>query len=261
MLNLDMIMLGWWRTATELGYYSAAQRILQIFYIFPPLLSSALFPALVRFVAQNKGENVRKLAEQTVTMLFAIAIPLTIGGIILAEPFMALLYGSEYAPAATTFQILMLTILLIFPASLLGNLAFAYNKHIRLAIPVAVASIGNVVFNALLIPSFGIVGCSIATVIALFAQNILTWRIVKREVIAFKTIGYLPRIIASAAGMGIITILLSYLKVPVIPNIAVSIFAYVGFLFLLREPLIDEMRTILKSVWGGRVPSDTQISP
>lgn len=250
MLNLDMIMLGWWRTATELGYYSAAQRVLQIFYIFPPLLSSALFPTLVRLIGQGKEGKVREMAEQTITLLFAIAIPLTIGGIILAKPFMAFIYGGEYAPAAAAFRFLMVTLLFIFPASILGNLAFAYNKQMRFVTPVAIASIGNFAFNALLIPSFGIVGCSIATIIALLAQNIITWRIIKREVIAFKTLRHLPRIVAGATGMGIITFLLEFFGLPIIPNIVVSVALYVGLLFLFREPLIRQLRATLGSVWA-----------
>lgn len=37
---------------------------------------------------------------------------------------------------------------------------------------------------------------------------------------------------------------------------AVIIYAsvYIGLLFLFREPLIHELRTILKSVWGERSP-------
>ena len=40
MISTDTIMLGWLKNATEVGYYSAAQRPVQIFYILPPAASS-----------------------------------------------------------------------------------------------------------------------------------------------------------------------------------------------------------------------------
>src|SRR3989344_7556164 len=74
-LNTDIIMLGWMRSPEEVGYYSAAQKLIQILYVIPTLLAVSLFPAMARAVEHNR-EMVRKLLEKSVTttILFAIHI-------------------------------------------------------------------------------------------------------------------------------------------------------------------------------------------
>ncbi len=53
MTNTDIVMLGWLRTPIEVGYYSAAQKLILLAYVFPALLASASFPALSRFAKTN----------------------------------------------------------------------------------------------------------------------------------------------------------------------------------------------------------------
>ena len=60
MLNTDVVMLGWWRTAEEIGYYSIGQRVVGILYTLPALLMSGVFPTLSRFVQQNEKEKRKK---------------------------------------------------------------------------------------------------------------------------------------------------------------------------------------------------------
>jgi len=70
MLNTDVIMLGWWRTAEEIGYYSIGQRVIGILYTLPALLMSGIFPTLSRFVQQNEKEREKNLNEKSTAVIF-----------------------------------------------------------------------------------------------------------------------------------------------------------------------------------------------
>src|SRR3989344_5960186 len=72
MLNTDIIMLGWLRSPEEVGYYSAAQKIIYLLYILPSLLASGIFPSLVRLV-KSDSEKARQLLEKTVAVVFLAA--------------------------------------------------------------------------------------------------------------------------------------------------------------------------------------------
>lgn len=239
MLNTDMIMLGWWRTAEEIGYYSSAQKIVQVLYTLPAILASGIFPALARLVGLGDREKERALIEKTVSVTFLAAIPLTVGGIILAEPIIHFLYGSEYAPAAGAFRIIIATTLLIFPGTVIGNLILAHNKQKKFGVFVASASAANVFFNTLLIPKFGIIGSAVATIVAQSISNGLAWRMIK-SFSPFSAAKYLTKIILSSVIMGAAALALNALGIHVLATIVISSAVYLASLFVLKEKLIGE---------------------
>lgn len=175
MLNTDIIMLGWLRSAEEVGYYSAAQKIIQLLYILPTLVATSIFPVIARMVMQN-AIFVKTTLEKATAIIVLISIPITLIGLIFAGPIISLLYGSEYAPAVLTFRILMATILIVYPSTLIGNAIFAYDQQKSFIVFVLMATLSNVGFNFLLIPKFGIEGAAVSTIVTQLLTNVLIWR-------------------------------------------------------------------------------------
>ncbi len=175
MLNTDIIMLGWLRTASEVGYYSVAQKLILLSYVFPQLIATSIFPPLARAVAAD-GAVAKNLLEKSVALVILAAIPIVIIGFLLATPIITLVFGSAYTSAIPAFRLLILTILIVYPATLLGNAIFAYDKQRSFLTFVMVAIFGNAVFNLLLIPSYGIEGAATATIITQLITNALIWK-------------------------------------------------------------------------------------
>ena len=179
MLNTDIIMLGWLRQPAEVGYYSAAQKLIQVLYVLPALFAASVFPIVAKLV-RTDALAVKKLLEKSVALVILVSLPIALLGIVLAEPIIELLFGMEYAPSILTFRILMATIVIVYPASLLGYAIFAYDEQKNFIWFVAVAALGNVLFNFLLIPKFGIEGAAVSTIITQLLTNALIWRKVKK---------------------------------------------------------------------------------
>lgn len=175
MLNIDLIMLGWMRTAEEVGLYSAAQKPIQLLYILPTLLASSLFPVLSR-LAKTAPDIAKNILKKYVRIVVALSLPIALGGIFLAGPVMRLLYGSEYLPAIGALQILSFTILIVYPSTLLGNAIFAWDHQKDFVIFVLVAFISKIAFNLILVPSMGIEGTALSMVFAQLLTNALIWR-------------------------------------------------------------------------------------
>lgn len=243
MLNIDIVMLGWWRTPEEIGYYSASQRVAQILYTLPAIFASSAFPAMTRFIKQKEIGRARNLNEKLISALYFIAIPLTIGGIILSAPLIKFIFGQEYLPASASFQILIATLLIHFPGAILGNLIMAHNQQKQLVKYVIIGSASNVIFNVLLIPSLGISGAAIATLISQFAYFAPIWIKIK-QISNFYIIHHLKKIIAGAIIMGIFSYTFNKLELNVIINIILSIIIYFGALYLIREKIIDEIKEL-----------------
>jgi len=244
MFNTDLVMLGWWRTSTEIGFYSAAQKIIQVLYTLPGILASVFFPTISRLVGQKKDAEIKSLTERGITSLLLIAIPLTVGGIILAKPIINLLYGQEYAPATGVFQILIFTTLL-FPSALIANLVLSYNKQRDAVKFVALASFGNIFLNILLIPRFGIVGAAIATSLAQLTVSGCTWLMMKR-VNNFYTLRHLKKISLAVLIMGTASFFLNKFGLHVLPSIIISGLIYFFALLVLKERVVKEIIVMAK---------------
>src|SRR3989344_4101700 len=75
MINTDTILLGWLRSAEEVGFYSAAQKPVQLLYLMPTLFAVSLFPVLTRLAVQDK-EKFKKMLENALRIAIAIALPI-----------------------------------------------------------------------------------------------------------------------------------------------------------------------------------------
>jgi O-antigen/teichoic acid export membrane protein len=179
MLNTDIVMLGWMRSPEEVGYYSAAQKIIQLLYVLPALVATSIFPVIARMAITN-AVFVKTMLEKAVSVVFLISVPIAILGFAFAPQIINILFGNEYSPAILTFRILMLTVLIVYPSTLIGNAIFAYDQQKSFIVFVLVAALGNVAFNFLLIPPFGIEGAAVSTIITQLITNALIWLKMKK---------------------------------------------------------------------------------
>lgn len=247
MFNLDIVMLGWFRSAEEIGQYSAAQRIVYILFMLPAIISNSIFPSLSKSAGENDKSKVSRIMEKSVSLSLFLAIPITVGGIVLGGPIMDLIYGSEYFAGALVFQILILTVLINFPSSMALNLIMVYDRQRKMANYVIVTSAINFVLNLVLIPKFGIAGAAIATLVAHLIYRSLAWRMIKK-INDFKTLVFIKKITIAAVVMGIFSFLLETIGIPVLANIAASALLYFAGLYLMKEPLVKEFLLTAKAI-------------
>lgn len=240
MINTDTIMLGWIRSAAEVGFYSAAQRPIQFFYIFPSIIATSIFPNLARWAKLN-DKKLRFLLERSCVLILSLALPLSIGGIILGPEIVNLLYGAPYYASILAFQILMLTLLTNFPSTLIGNALFAYDQQRQFIGFVALGTLSNVLLNFSLIPRFGIYGASVATILAQLLAVGFVWKKMKK-INYFEVLPNLKKIISATIIMSLFVLVLKYLGVIFYLNIVFSALLYFFILYLLKEPILKEIK-------------------
>ncbi len=246
MLNTDLLMLGWWQSAEQIGYYSAGQKIAQVLFTLPAIIASAIFPTLARLIGEGAREKVTMLMQKSLLLAFLLALPATLGGIILGSQIIVLIYGATYMPAILNFQILMVTVLLNFPGVLIGNAAIAYDRQKQITKYLLIAALGNALLDAILIPRYGIVGSTIATIIALTIDIGLCWSLLKK-ITGFTIFPHIGKIVLSSLLMGGVTFALYRIGFPVLPNIILSGAVYFGILLLLKEKVLGEFTFILRA--------------
>ncbi len=244
LVNIDTIIIGWYRTANELGLYSASQRPVLFLYLVPALLASSTFPLLSRFVRENDKVNIKIVTEKSIKVLLLIALPITFGGIILGLPLIKIIFGQAYVGATSAFQVLLSTIIFVFPGAIINGVLFAYNKQRVSVFAAAIGAFLNFVLDLILIPILGIVGSSIATLISQGFFTIYTWLFIKK-MNDFKIFFHIRKIIVSTLLMSLVSLLLKYFGLNILLNILISMIFYFGILYILKEPILKEVRQII----------------
>lgn len=239
----DILMLGFWRSSAEIGYYEIGNRIIALLYTVPALLSMALFPVVSKLAIQKDENKMKNINEKSMSLLFLIALPLTVGGFILAKPLIQLVFGGEYLPAVNCFRILLIMLLLTFPNYLLQNLILAFNRQKKIISYMAIGSFGDLFLNYFFIPRFGIIGAAATTSATHLIFVALVWRHIKK-IAPFATLRHLKKIGAATVLMGISTLFFYKLEINVVLNVLFSAAVYCGLLFLLKEKILDEFSVL-----------------
>ena len=175
----DIVMLGFWVPAAEIGFYkiAASAAVLSAFGL--KVLAMTLGPQIVRHLKQEEHRALARLAAwaagialATTTVAFAV---LAVAG----EWLLGLVYGPAFTAAYLPLMILVGAQLVNAAFGLavtLLNMAGEERASLRGLI---VSALANVVLNAILIPTLGTVGAAIATGLSLVLMNILVWRLVR----------------------------------------------------------------------------------
>jgi O-antigen/teichoic acid export membrane protein len=240
-LNIDLVMIGWLSEPEQVGFYAAGQRLVQLFYGFFAIASFALFPVVMRLSHQGKVEGLRLAIERGVRVNLAIAIPALVGGVLVSRQIIETLYTATYLPAVPSFIILLTTFILMAPSAIINIIILAYNQQRWFLKFTLVVFIINIALNFVLIPSFGISGAAIATLIS---QSIATavLFIGTRRSVRYSIFSGLHRILIANVILAVVVILLlKILSLPLALLIVIGASSYFFVLFILKEPLVTEL--------------------
>ena len=170
--RIDQVMLGSLLTdKSQLGFYSIAVKISEVFNFLPMVVASSIFPKLSTLDVEDV-EYQNKLQVYFDIMLFLwliVALPISL----FSSPIILFLYGSDYSPAA---RILGVYVWAQFGANLgVARSSFLTIKGILkyslyLGIIGAFLSIG---LNYFLIPQYQAMGATVATLITYLVVIVL----------------------------------------------------------------------------------------
>lgn len=242
--STDILIISWMRSASDVGVYSAAIRTVQTLYLVPSIIQISILPLLAR-LAKHDNAKFRIVFEQILGFIFLLSIPFSLGGAILGTQIMRLIFGVGYIAGGLALSILMLNLSFDYAGSVIASGIFAYDHQKNLIISSTIAGIGNVIFDLIFIPHWGIAGSAVATLIAQILGSGYLWHAMKK-LNSFSILPRLGRILGAGAAMAMVTILLSIAGVETITNILISAAVYLGVLLVLKEPLLGEIKNIAK---------------
>lgn len=164
-LNIDSIMMGYFNQITQIGWYNAASKITLAIVISGTLISRSFYPVLSKFFKESK-EKLQKVWDYQMQLMIILALPIMVGGVVLAPKIINLFYGSDYHSSILVFQILIFMTGISFfyyPYSMILVVSEQQKKNFYLILTGAII---NIILNLILIPRYGLYGAATATIIA-----------------------------------------------------------------------------------------------
>lgn len=238
--KFDTILLSIFRSDAETGYYNAAYSLVFATVVLSNAINTALYPSLTRQSVADPS-RLGAIYERALRYLLLAALPVALGGSLLADQIVALLYGAAYAPAAAALRLIIWVVPLMFASEFLGYVVLIGGHEKQAARSVLVSTALNVGFNLVLIPRYGLIGAATMTVVT---EAILVMQYIVLLRSTLHTLDWqtaLVRPLLATIGMGAPVLVIRSTS-PVLLTIAIGALIYAALLLVLGVIGRDEWR-------------------
>jgi O-antigen/teichoic acid export membrane protein len=182
--RFDTVLLNVARGDVETGYYNAAYNLVFSAALLSSVLNTALYPSLARQAA-SAPDRLGSICAGALRYLMLLALPIAVGGCLLADRVVPFLYTSEYLPASSVLRIVIWVVPLMFASEFLQYVALVRGQERAVARSLALSTGLNVVLNLGFVPRYGAHAAALVTVlteVVLVGQYALIQRPLLREV-------------------------------------------------------------------------------
>ncbi len=164
--SADVTMLGLMKGDWEVGLYSTAQKVTNLINQVLASIVWVILPRTSNYFANEEYDKLTPLLKKILEYMVGLGIPIVCGTGLLSSRIIYIVGGLDYADAALTLRILIISLLIsLFGGSFLGNvIALSSGKEMDFMKACILAAIFNVIFNAILIPKYGQYGAAFTTV-------------------------------------------------------------------------------------------------
>lgn len=195
-LHLDVTMVGAICGDRAAGLYTTANRIVRIVISIVTSLGVVMAPRLANNVETGNLVSYRRNLLKSLHFMLFLAVPCTVGLVPVADDFVRLFAGAEFADAGLSMRLLSPIILIVGCAHFVGMQVLYSNRwEAWYTAAVVVAAVCNFAANMTLIPRFAQNGAVIGTLVAegvgLAVMCVLGRRLIAEAgVIDWRLLGY-----------------------------------------------------------------------
>jgi O-antigen/teichoic acid export membrane protein len=160
--RVDQVMIGELLGNSQVGYYSAAQKVSEPLGFVPMIIMSSLYPVIVKTKEWSENEYYRRLTN-LYRMLFILVILICTPISIFSDQIVSLLFGEDYGMSGTILAFLIWTRFYAF-YGVARSIFISTENLFRHTLVCSIAGlIVSITANYFLIPSYGVYGAIAAT--------------------------------------------------------------------------------------------------
>jgi len=179
--RIDQPLVYALRPHVEAGWYGAAYKPFEALLFVPMTFLSIVFPVLSIYHRERPGELLDAV-NRFFKALLLIGWPMSVGIFVLAQPLNNALFGSSYDPSEPALRILALSLGFAFVNNAFIGALSASDHQASFTWAAGWSLIANLAMNLVLIPSFGYLGASWATVMTEIVLGAVGWTLTARHI-------------------------------------------------------------------------------
>jgi O-antigen/teichoic acid export membrane protein len=171
--QMDLILLGLYRSSEETGVYRATFQVAQLVTFAWIAVNTVIAPKLSRLQVAGDRSGLQTLVVQANRVTFVLALPVALLCLLAGEQVLGLVFGAEYRVGYTALAILVVGRLvnaLLGSSSTVMRMTGLERQALR---GIVAGTLVNLVLNVLLIPRWGIEGAAVASTAGLVVWNVM----------------------------------------------------------------------------------------
>ncbi len=181
----DTILIGQFMTNTDVGVYRVAFQLASVASFMVIVFHTVLYPRISKWHAENNISMIEQALTRAFTYCLFLAIPITVGGILLADKLNIFLY--------------------------LQTMCLNAMDRPRVSFSItAISALLNILLNVVLIPPMGIAGAAIATLVTMSLNAVLAYAMLKSSLKIRIDLMSTLNLVISALGMTVFIVLFTY---------------------------------------------------
>lgn len=174
MLTVDIVIVQIMRSSKDLGYYSAASRVMAAGIVYLGLYYNAFLPTVVRAHRGGRKE-LADVVRVAARRALVFGVPIAAVGTALAPFAVRRVFGPGYEPAVGLLQVMLWAVPFLAVTGVYSQVLVAGHAQRALAVAIGIAMVVNLAANLILLPTVGVVGASIATVLGEATSLAIIW--------------------------------------------------------------------------------------
>lgn len=164
-MKIDQIMLGQLAGDREVGIFSAASRISEIWYFIPMMIAATLYPSLIRAKDVDKRLYEQRIVKLT-TIMLALAVLIAIAVALFSGLIIKGLYGDGYQDSVAVLVVQIWTCIFVFMGVVGARWYLIEGLEKYTFYRTMAAALANIGLNLWLIPRHGALGAAFASLAA-----------------------------------------------------------------------------------------------
>jgi O-antigen/teichoic acid export membrane protein len=160
--RLDVLMLGYFKQATEVGIYSVAFMLVRPIEMVPETLNIVFLPKVAKFTRKAQVYSFFRSTLKVTGLVGIVCLAL----IIFAKRIILTFYGAEYASSVGLFQILVGAFILLTVLNPINLVGHSLNKPQLFTMIAGINLVLNFTGNLIFIPPYGALGAAYVTLVS-----------------------------------------------------------------------------------------------
>lgn len=184
-MKVDQVMIKEMLGVADVGQYAVAVKLCEIWYFIPYIITSSLFPAIINAKKESEGlyyTRLQRLYDFMMLVALTIAIPMSF----LGDWVVSILYGEQYFGAGEVLGVYIWASVFIYIGVASAQWFIIEGLQKYSLYRTLAGCVLNILLNLYMIPTYGIYGAAIATIISQTVASYLFNAMSRKTWVTFK---------------------------------------------------------------------------